>query len=334
MQIVNCTEKCKPLLREFIDRHWKKDHVLATEPRVLDWYYGTNEGGCNFLLARNGSDILGVLGFIDPSRFGDTSSKKTELWLALWKVREVAGVPGVGLRLLTNLKKRFPNRSIAVIGLSNEAQKIFGLLRYQFGSLEQLFIYNQSIEERFLLSGSLPDYVCRDFNGSVSLITEEMEITGQATDVLDCRHRHANYFINRYLNNPFVHYSIFHVELDGQVSFVVTKLEKIGSNKALRVVDVFGSPRMVGLALGWFSHYLVRNQIEYMDFYLHSTDTDFLIDCGFIKRSNCDDSVVVPNYFSPFVSKNVDLDYAYEPGFEGPIFKADGDQERPVRIER
>ena len=320
-----------PALMNFIDQHWRKDHILAREQAVLEWYYGT-ERGCNFLLARKDGEIFAVLGYIDADRFYPQPPEHSELWLALWKVREDAGVPGLGLRLILDLKKRYPHRPVSVLGLSEAASKIYSLLRYKVKTLDQLFIYNRQLESYRLLQGNQPRYSCEPFDGVVSLNDSVEQLRIDAAQISDSRQRGEEYFIHRYLKNPFNNYKLFRIELDGEIGYAIGRVMSANGSSALRLVDFYGSLVLLGQALAWFEQYLQSERLEYMDLYLCSEQSRQLQACGFINRMDCAANVIVPNYFEPFVAQNIDLQCAMENGFSGPVFKADGDQERPNQV--
>lgn len=330
MQITECTNEDLPALRAFIDQHWRKDHILAREQAVLDWYYGTGQGA-NFLLAKRDGEIFAVLGYIDADRFYPQPPAQSELWLALWKVRDDAAVPGLGLRLILELKKRYPQRPIAVLGLSKAASKIYKLLRYQVKTLDQLFIHNRQLNSG-LLRGCLPIYCCQTFLGDVRLVDDVAQLRVDAGQISDCRQRGVDYFIHRYLRNPFNRYQLFRIELDGALCYAIGRVMSANGGSALRLVDIYGQLPLLGQALGWFEQHLQRQGLEYMDLYLCSEQSAQLQASGFINRADCAGDVIVPNYFEPFVAQNVDLECAMENGFTGPVFKADGDQERPNQL--
>jgi hypothetical protein len=331
MQITKCTHGELPALMNFIDKYWRKDHVLASEKTVMDWYYRTDDG-YNFILAQHEGEILAVLGYIDTDRFYTQTPKKSELWLALWSVSENAGVPGLGLRLILALKKLFPQRTVSVLGLSEDASKIYKLLGYQVKALDQLFIHNQQINNYKLLHGSLPEYYCKPFGGKVFTLNDIEQLKIDAKQIVDCRHRGMEYFIHRYWSNPFTDYKLFRIEVENQIGYAIGRVVTAKGASALRIVDCYGQLQLLGQALSWFEQYIQHQHLEYMDIYLSSDKNITLQEYGFINRADCDANLVVPNYFDPFVFKNVDLQAAMEDGNNAPVFKADGDQERPNRI--
>jgi hypothetical protein len=330
MQITECTHNELPALMGFIDRHWRKGHILASEQAVLDWYYRTDKG-YNFILAQRDGEIFAVLGYIDTDRFYTQKPTQSELWLALWSVRDDSGIPGLGLRLISTLKKLFPQRPVSVLGLSETASKIYKLLGYEVKTLDQLFIYNQHIDSYKLLQGSLPDYHCKPFSGEISIIDDVETLNTDACQILDCRQRGAEYFIQRYLRNPFMNYQLFRIRVEKKIGYAIGRVVTAEGARALRLVDFYGELQLLGQALSWFELHIQDAHIEYMDIYLSSAQTATLQEYGFLNRSNCGADLVVPNYFDPFVAENSYLQCAMEIG-GGTVFKADGDQERPNRL--
>lgn len=53
-----------PFIMKFINEHWKKGHVLATDQELFSWQY-INYGKVNFVLGWDtNNDMQGVLGYI------------------------------------------------------------------------------------------------------------------------------------------------------------------------------------------------------------------------------------------------------------------------------
>ena len=182
-----------------------------------------------------------------------------------------------------------------------------------------------------LLSGVLPEFSLRAFSGNVTLVDDAKDLIEDNRRIKNCRDRDAFYFINKYISNPFYYYQFFRIVAGGNLAYVVGRMDKAKGARALRLVDVFGQPSLLGAALEWFERYLIEKDCEYMDFYYHGADVDVLCDYGFINRNQCAYDVIIPNYFAPYVASSISLSFAYEATFEGPIFKADGDQERPTQ---
>lgn len=70
-------------------------------------------------------------------------------------------------------------------------------------------------------------------------------------------------------------------------------------------------------------------EYEYIDFYNFGINQKILNKAGFeLNKYNKD--IIIPNYFEPFLQKNIKLYYVSWPKKTSfPIFKGDGDQDRP-----
>ena len=328
VDIALCPTSDAPHLMRFIDKHWRKDHVLARNLSVLDWYYG-NKDYYNFLVAREGSEYLAILGFLDSTRFGSKQGGVDEIWLALWKSRDDVHVPALGLRLLMALKQHYPDRPIRVLGLSEVAEKIYRKMNYTVSALQQFFLHNPEISEKKLLAGTPPDASDTVYAGEVSLVHDGAALIRDAPMVHDTRGRPPDYFKDRYLKSPFRHYSMFRIENQGDIGYAIGRIDTALGATALRVVDFWGDPELFAAAAGWFQAYIIAAGHEYADFYVFGASTECFQKSALINLSDCDPSVIVPNYFSPFLRQNVTLKCAQESGAIGPVYKADGDQERP-----
>src|SRR5262245_13126434 len=120
--INGCRREDVEELVRFIDAHWSRGHALVASRRLLDWQHGTADGGCSFMLARRGHEIVGMLGFISTRRFDPALERDNVVWLTTWKVLEDANVAGLGLALLRNLEAQEPHVAIGAIGLNPETR--------------------------------------------------------------------------------------------------------------------------------------------------------------------------------------------------------------------
>ena len=55
-----------------------------------------------------------------------------------------------------------------------------------------------------------------------------------------------------------------------------------------------------------------------------------------LHKNNFNDQIVVPNYFEPFVKKNINLKWAIKSNnpVMTPMFKGDCDQDRPNKLQK
>jgi hypothetical protein len=100
-------------------------------------------------------------------------------------------------------------------------------------------------------------------------------------------------------------------------------------------VDFIGPNETFPLLHNFVLDLLKTYNAEYLDLYSYGIPSLLLQKAGFINRQKIK-GLIIPNYFEPFERKNVDLIFAYKSSQMHPavrLFKADGDQDRPSRIQ-
>jgi GNAT superfamily N-acetyltransferase len=113
-----------PELQAFIDRYWRRGHVLARDERLLRWQYRHPADGelVSVLAARDRGRLAGFLGLVQTP-FTWLGEHESGAWLAMWSVEPDARSSGVGLALLVETLRRFD--VAACVGFNGTAAKIF-----------------------------------------------------------------------------------------------------------------------------------------------------------------------------------------------------------------
>ena len=73
---------------------------------------------------------------------------------------------------------------------------------------------------------------------------------------------------------------------------------------------------------------MLKEKHEYIDIYEVGIEDEILENSGFIERVE-EDSNIIPNYFEPFIQKNIEIYYMSNCNSKFRMFKGDGDQDRP-----
>lgn len=338
-----CRETEIDQLCQFIDKHWQKGHVLAVNRKLMDWqHYDAEKKRYNFVIAKHkaSNKIHGVLGFISPRHF-DNMLTAEDIWLVVWKIRDDIQVSGLGLSLLNSLISLTNPRSIGAIGLNTQVVPIYKLLRYKTGKLNHYYIVNNKIKD-FKIIG---DFDGCYHNQSISekekslILYEKDDFVKLSRDVdriasaRQIPEKSINYIVRRYFEHPVYQYYLYAAkDCDGKISaFFVLREVCHDSSKALRIVDFIGDPQGLSGTLTGFQSLLSDSNAEYVDFYNLGIDEEIIIGGGFIKL-NGSQKVIIPNYFEPFVKKNIDLLYAYKCENDYIICKGDSDQDRPNSV--
>ena len=131
----------------FIDLHWKPGHILSWHRPLIDWQHGCADGSYNFLVAWRAREVLGVLGYIPATQY-DPTLPDNIIFLALWKVKDDAGVPALGIRMLKKLEKTYTGSAIAVAKINKGALPLYQSLGYELGNYRQFFVTNPALPQR------------------------------------------------------------------------------------------------------------------------------------------------------------------------------------------
>jgi hypothetical protein len=148
-RIYRCKAEDIEDVSRFIDEYWKPGHVLTRCRPLLDWQHKDADGdGYAFVLARRQHDgaVLGILGYLATRRFDAALADDTVIWLTIWKVRDDAGIPGLGLALLQFLTKSEPHVAIGALGLNPATLPIYRALGYRAGDLCHYVRPNAAVE--------------------------------------------------------------------------------------------------------------------------------------------------------------------------------------------
>ena len=111
-------------------------------------------------------------------------------------------------------------------------------------------------------------------------------------------------------------------------SVLVTREEKRGMDKICKIIDFYGHMEDLIEITAALDKLIKERGYEYIDVYSYGVPTDIYEKAGFV-CCNEDDENIIPNYFHPFVRKNVSL-RMMDPLLPGlRLFRGDGDQDRP-----
>jgi len=324
----------------FLGEHWAKDHILSRHRPLMDWQHRREEG-YSFVVARNGEDLLGVLGFIPTSRYDESLVDRDTLWLALWKVRDDIGITGLGLRLYQHLTRNQPSSAIGTLGIHTEVEKIYRILGFETGVMAQHYLLNPRCR-RFDLAIPGADVEPRPvYRGkeAVSLApVDHQQLQGLPPDLGVQANRvpikTPIYFAKRFLDHPSYRYRLYALRRKERALglIAIRRVEQAGA-RALRVVDYLGSSEALAKTGSALHRLLEEHEAEYLDILSHGLPEECLLSAG-LHRLDPDGSTVVPNYFEPFEQRNVKVRFAFKPptGSSYVLFKADADQDRPNQV--
>lgn len=332
-------------LVEFIRDQWSATHIFTERPDVFSWQHLQGDGRLNMVMAEDTTaleqPVLGVLGFIPMGRF-DAALDDRDVMLAIWKVRD-GSPPGLGLRLLKFIQKELSPRLIAAIGTSKMVRPIYEVLGYQVGALHHSAVFHPGRRDELSVASGAPAHAFEPVapvpTGTLELLAlDEKTEQGVRHDVdrlagMATPAKSWDYLVNRYLRHPWYRYEARTVRQDGEiVAIVVWRAVQAQGALVLRIVDIIGDT-------GWLLHgkyalqrEVINHEAEYIDLVQWGIDPADLEASGFV-ATDTSPGLVLPNYFSPFEARNVEIELAYkvlDPDVPPVhLYRADSDQDRP-----
>ena len=112
---------------------------------------------------------------------------------------------------------------------------------------------------------------------------------------------------------------------------------KVGTAKAMRIVDMYGAGAEVLPCLyNQIQKLLSKYEAEYIDCLNYGFTEEVFETMGFTKLNTSTNEVIIPDYFEPFEQQNISLYFTYKLKDKNDryvIFKGDSDQDRPNIIQ-
>ncbi len=322
---------------DFIDKYWKKNHILVLSRELLDWQHlDRQRNRYNFSLARNrkNNEIHALLGFIPIGQF-DPALQQYVFYGVIWKAREDVAPVGLGMSVYYYACRELMPYFWGSIGISEAGCKNYVTT---IGEMEHYFLLNPQCEQ-FAIAKNVEKYRnfnLRDRDGWTCCLLSLQEYISLPiklplfTNIYGMKTK--DYYINRYFLHPVYKYHFLAIKEGEAVKAIVVYRKCAANNSAcLRIIDFIGKFNALKKVSGSFIKLLQVEKCEYIDFLVANGDSTSIEKAGFINKLKTENSVI-PNWFEPFVQANKPLNYSYwcnRPGYIPIMFRGDSDQDRP-----
>lgn len=318
-------------IMEFIDRYWRKDHILSRNKTLFDWQYGNADSDrLNIVLGidENG-DIQGMLGFVPY----DTGSEK-DIALALWKANPSTGF--LGIKLIMFLFDNEPHREVVCPGINMDTtSKIYEHLGMSVGAMKQWYRLREMDDYKIakVTDPTIPAFETPNEPKKLTRLDtiNDFDNTFDYKDEAYAKSiplKSRAYIEKRYYDHPIYKYILYAASYDGNTadSVFVFRVQECNGSRALRMIDCIGNRDSLRMITGEIDRLLKEYDCEYIDVYEVGISDDVLEYAGW--RRVEDEGNIIPDYFSPFEHRKVDIHYSIS-NADAVLFKGDGDQDRP-----
>ncbi len=329
------------MILDFIDNHWQKNHALVLSRALMDWqHFDPIRNRYNFFIAvhKGSGEIHALQGVIPTSQY-DPEIKNPLIMGAIWKVRDDAVIPGLGMMVRLFGETQIVGCARGGLGLSNDASGIDKHLNLRHGNCNHFYLLNPDLRD-FKIAGNVSKNAFTRTKNDPNKLFEELDEAGYLSlpkEVFEPIpfYKSKMYFVNRFFRHPIYNYraTLITNQSGKGLGVFFWRFCEHETCRCIRIVEMFMKPGALPGNQSNFEDLLRAHNAEYIDCYnIGYTETEF-INAGFSERHQSD--IIIPNYFEPFVRKNCELSYsliAADPNLKTLFFKADGDQDRPNRV--
>tara|TARA_S200000501_G_scaffold377761_1_gene437343 strand:- start:1051 stop:2082 length:1032 start_codon:yes stop_codon:yes gene_type:complete len=319
---------------KFIQNYWVKKVNSTLIRKVFKWQHESKDN-YNFVLAKDNSKIIGIQGYIPMSHY-DKALSKQNLFQVFLRVKEGKYI-GTAVLLHKKIVSLCDASFVGVVGIDEITHKFHRWLGFKIFKMDHHFLFSKKIQ-KFKVAKLNKKILFKKFSIKKKNISYDFLNLKNINTKIDNSIFKNNYplksktyLVNRYLKNPFYKYLIIQVRKANRPnSIFVIRPIKVKKKCIIRLIDFIGSEKNFKYLHFACIDILKKFEAEYIDIYSHGISKKTFEKSGFINRMNYKE-IIIPNYFEPFIKKNVDIFCAYKTNSKKKIklFKGDGDGDRP-----
>lgn len=319
-----------PHIMSFIGKYWREGHILAISEDFFEFQHVWKEEVCYIISEKaDTGELEGILGYIV---YSDVQPR--DLFGAIWKVRSNQ-YPMLGMKMQMFALKNLGARTFSAVALNPNTLSMHSHWGAYLGQLKHYYLLGNFNEYKIALIKA-PNFQSYNFTITQYTLSKIIDVDLLKKLCQEAFIRNTipfkswEYFYHRYFEHPiytYVAYGIMDSTLI-KAAFITREIQE-NNRKVLRIIDYLGDTKWIQHCGRSFKKLAADGPYEYIDFYEYGVNDNYLKDAGFILRAKSDPNII-PNYFEPFVQKNIDIDfYTSEKSGNILLFKGDGDQDRP-----
>lgn len=318
-------------IQKFYQKYWARRNLITDDQNFLLYEFGNNLN-LNFLLSecKNKGSIESIIGFYIYSN----NKKYTHVCGSMSLVNPSSNYPLIGIETLKRLK--ILTNCYSYCGTNTNPQTMLPLVK------KFLSHHTSKMNHFFILNNEFDSYKIAEINKKINLFDRNHNYNSKiylvdnveeliATKIFNKKYSNLPYkslefFLKRYLLHPIYKYKIFLIKVNSTNSSILVCREVIQSNrKVLRIIDLIGDYKILPKLGNNLLYLIKKNNYEYLDL-LCNLPISLFEGSLFINKNNTD--AIIPNYFEPFIKKNVEIFYESS-SKDIYLFRGDADGDRP-----
>ena len=327
------TRKIKQL-QSFLHNYWRKNHIFVKNKKFLIWQHKKGPS-MTYMIAKLKDKIVGVIGYIPQSHY-DSKLPKNEIFLTISRTTDNIP-PAIHLKIFKHVKKKIAKEFIGSLGGWNTRVANYNkYLGFTTGFMDHYLIASPYLEKYKIISFD-KKLITSIVNNKYEFLEINEKFLKKKKLYNLYRHQYPKksntFIIKRYLKHPIFKYNVFLLKKNSRpLAILVIRKIKIGNSNVLRIIDFIGKQNEFSNIGNLITHLFKKYKSEFIDIYSYGINVKYMKKVGFVDRRKIN-NLVVPDYYEPFLRKNINLMYGYMCRYDKKnklrILKGDGDQDRP-----
>ena len=317
-------------IMKFIDKYWKKNHIMSRNRELFEYEFLEDDGTVNFLLAidRKNGLIQALNGILKASH----DTEHLDIFGSFWKALD-GNMAFLGIELIKRKNELYGARTAIGVGDNPDTSvPLMKMLHRYTSKMKHYYMLSDMNDFQIAQIAYRPEIRYKHTHDYSIVKYENIDEVKRAFDAIkyvnNIPYKDFWYIDHRFFQHPIYHYDVYGIEKENKAEAVFVLRKEIYNNHcAIRFVDYIGTQEVISETGDFFRHILKEKNIEYVDFYCDGIKEEYLMDAGFALLQEKDTNII-PNYFSPYIKENIDIYVSSTK--QGTVFtKADADQDRP-----
>ena len=313
-----------PILKNFIKKNYNENHIMVSSNKIYKFYFLNDSAKMNFVGTFEKKKLISILGIIKNIQWDP--KLKNDIQFSMWVNKK--NIKTSGLENLLFILNQYKHHSIYTTGLNKKTSLRVYKLFSEIKEFNHFFLPNPFLKKKICKTKRKVNIDNKSDNFKILKKTYKISNLPKYSYFPK---KSIKFFNNKYAKNPFYKYYFMEMYYKKEIKiFFVCRDIYLSKQKVTisRIVDFYGDfPKNISFKNEFLS-FIISKKIEYLDFLIFGLKIDLLNKQGFLLKNKDE---LVPNYFEPFVKKNIKLGIAVIKNcYKNKliIVKADGDQER------
>lgn len=321
---------------QFLSKNWDNKHILTKNKKYFSYYF-KNKNKLNIVICLNKKNkkIYSLFGFIKYSE----PAIRRNICGSIGCISKYNKVPPLlGLETFKRMIEIVKPKTYFGIGTNpkNMIPLVSNYLKHFTGKMNHYYILNKNYKKNEFKIAKINQFkfnlIKKKNDNSVKVkeifLLKEINLSLDLNKGFkDFPYKNFNYIKKRYFDHPIFKYRFFSLEKKTKKALLIARVVVYKSSSVFRIIDYIGNKEILNSINQWCTNILSKENHEYVDLLCTGIQHTLLKKSGFIYKNNKDKNII-PDYFQPFLRKNVEIWYEKKQK-KLILFKGDADQDTP-----